>query len=125
MWKDVLSAERVKNECHYFQAVFSSVWEHVESFTRDYSKIKSSLTNLTLYDKTSIESAFTVATSIIIDEWGYVTPCQVFVEFIYFDLSSNINALIRNEYLCVCVILNDNLVNIHLNTSECYDYIHI
>ena len=65
-----------------FQIVFSSLFEYVEAFTRDYDKIKSSLNNLHLYDKTFIEAGLTAATSIIVDEWGYVTPCQVTQIFI-------------------------------------------
>lgn len=47
------------------------------SFTRDYDKIRTALTKIEEYNKTCIESALTGVGSLILDEWGSSTQCQV------------------------------------------------
>ncbi|XP_074650578.1 integrator complex subunit 14-like [Tubulanus polymorphus] len=57
--------------------VFSSLWEQVVGFTRDYESIKTALNKLEEYDKTAIVPALGGVTGLILDEWGSATACQV------------------------------------------------
>jgi hypothetical protein len=57
--------------------VFSSLWEQTVPFTRDIESIKTALTKVEEYDKTNIVSALAGVNSLVVDEWGASTPCQV------------------------------------------------
>ncbi|XP_051166296.1 integrator complex subunit 14 [Leptopilina boulardi] len=57
--------------------VFSSLYEVICPFTRDYDQIRSQLQNIEECDKTCIETALLGVNSIIMSEWGNSTACQV------------------------------------------------
>ncbi|EDV26504.1 von Willebrand factor A domain-containing protein 9 [Trichoplax sp. H2] len=57
--------------------VFSSLWEEIVPFTRDYELLKSKLSKAETYDKTCFASAFEAARSVISDGWGPSTPFHV------------------------------------------------
>ncbi|KAM4618390.1 integrator complex subunit 14 [Polymixia lowei] len=56
---------------------FSSLWEHLVPFTRDYNALQEALSNLEDYDKTCVESALHGVSNIVQQEWGSSCPCQV------------------------------------------------
>ncbi|KAG5839540.1 hypothetical protein ANANG_G00206040 [Anguilla anguilla] len=56
---------------------FSSLWEVMVPFTRDYNTLQESLSNLEDYDKTCLESALQGVSNIVQQEWGSACPCQV------------------------------------------------
>ncbi|XP_043933919.1 integrator complex subunit 14 isoform X2 [Protopterus annectens] len=56
---------------------FSSLWELMVPFTRDYNTLQESLNNLEDYDKTCLESALGGVNSIVHQEWGASVPCQL------------------------------------------------
>ena len=59
------------------QVVFSSLWEQIVPFTRDYDLIKAALNKVEEFNKTCLETALTGITSLVMEEWGYSVPCQV------------------------------------------------
>uniref|UniRef100_H2UGI6 Integrator complex subunit 14 n=1 Tax=Takifugu rubripes TaxID=31033 RepID=H2UGI6_TAKRU len=56
---------------------FSSLWELLVPFTRDYNALQEALSNLDDYDKTCVESALQGVNSVVQQEWGNACPCQV------------------------------------------------
>ncbi|XP_061531911.1 integrator complex subunit 14 isoform X1 [Phycodurus eques] len=56
---------------------FSSLWELLVPFTRDYNALQDALSNLEDYDKTCVESALNGVSSVVQQEWGSACPCQV------------------------------------------------
>ncbi|KAI5634754.1 von willebrand factor type A domain-containing protein [Phthorimaea operculella] len=56
---------------------FSSAYEVVVPFTRDYDSIRAKLPVLEEGDKTCIEQALAGVNQLILNEWGYQTPVQV------------------------------------------------
>ncbi|KAJ2946370.1 hypothetical protein O0L34_g12408 [Tuta absoluta] len=56
---------------------FSSAYEVVVPFTRDYDSIRAKLPLLEEGDKTCIEQALSGVNQLILNEWGYQTPVQV------------------------------------------------
>ncbi|XP_048887206.1 integrator complex subunit 14 isoform X2 [Brienomyrus brachyistius] len=56
---------------------FSSLWELMVPFTRDYNTLQEALNNLEDYDKTCLESALQGVSNIVQQEWGSGCPCQV------------------------------------------------
>ncbi|MCJ8733312.1 hypothetical protein PDJAM_G00221820 [Pangasius djambal] len=56
---------------------FSSLWELLVPFTRDYNTLQEALSNLEDYDKTCLESALQGVSNIVQQEWGSTCPCQV------------------------------------------------
>ncbi|XP_071439840.1 integrator complex subunit 14 isoform X1 [Hetaerina americana] len=56
---------------------FSSLYEIVSPFTRDFDLIKAKLQQLEEFDKTCIETALHGVNSLVLEEWGSITPCQV------------------------------------------------
>ncbi|XP_059809138.1 integrator complex subunit 14 isoform X3 [Hypanus sabinus] len=56
---------------------FSSLWELMVPFTRDYNALQEALTTMDDYDKTCLESALVGVSNIVQDEWGACIPCQV------------------------------------------------
>ncbi|CAG2068112.1 unnamed protein product [Timema podura] len=56
---------------------FSSLYEIISPFTRDFESIKQKLQQLEEYDKTSIETALHGVNRLVLGEWGSATPCQV------------------------------------------------
>ncbi|XP_063304845.1 integrator complex subunit 14 [Pelobates fuscus] len=57
--------------------VFSSLWELMVPFTRDYNTLQEALSNIDDYDKTCLESALQGVSSVVQQEWGALTPCQI------------------------------------------------
>lgn len=65
-------------QIHYkFQIVFSSLYEVVCPFTRDYDSIRAKLQTIEEWDKTYIEGALHGVNNVIMAEWGNATACQV------------------------------------------------
>ncbi|MBN3281478.1 INT14 protein, partial [Polyodon spathula] len=56
---------------------FSSLWELVVPFTRDYNTLQEALSNLEDYDKTCLEAALQGVSNVVQQEWGGAFPCQV------------------------------------------------
>ncbi|XP_051513070.1 integrator complex subunit 14-like isoform X2 [Myxocyprinus asiaticus] len=56
---------------------FSSLWELLVPFTRDYNTLQEALNNLEDYDKTFLESALQGVSNIVQQEWGTSCPCQL------------------------------------------------
>uniref|UniRef100_A0A672YC54 Integrator complex subunit 14 n=1 Tax=Sphaeramia orbicularis TaxID=375764 RepID=A0A672YC54_9TELE len=56
---------------------FSSLWELLVPFTRDYNALQEALSNLEDYDKTCVESALHGVNNVVQQEWGNACPCQL------------------------------------------------
>lgn len=56
---------------------FSSLWEIVVRFTRDYDALKEGCLNVDTYDKTFIGNALNGVSNLVIDEWGCSVPVQL------------------------------------------------
>ncbi|KAF4526527.1 hypothetical protein B566_EDAN005894 [Ephemera danica] len=56
---------------------FSSLYDVLCPFTRDFDLLRSKLNNLEEFDKTCLEVALHGVNSLVLDEWGTGTPCQV------------------------------------------------
>lgn len=64
---------------------FSSLYEIVSSFTRDYDTVRSKLHAIEERDKTCLAAALHGVTALINEEWGQNTPCHVhFIPSFYF-----------------------------------------
>ncbi|KAL7293911.1 hypothetical protein TKK_0012642 [Trichogramma kaykai] len=82
-----LALQGINTILHYLQnnsklefvalMTFSSMYEILCPFTRDYELIRSKLQNIEECDKTSIETALHGVKTLVISEWGSSTPCQV------------------------------------------------
>ena len=59
------------------QVVFSYLWEQIVPFTREFESVKTALNQIEDYSKTCLEPVLTGLSSLVIDEWGIVTPTQV------------------------------------------------
>ena len=59
--------------------IFSSLYEVVSSFTRDYDSVRLKLQNIEDRDKTSLEAALNGVSNLINEEWGQNTPCHVII----------------------------------------------
>ncbi|KAE8618451.1 hypothetical protein XENTR_v10009387 [Xenopus tropicalis] len=57
--------------------VFSSLWELMVPFTRDYNTLQEALSNIDDYDKTCLESALQGVSSVVQQEWGASIPSQI------------------------------------------------
>lgn len=56
---------------------FSSLYEVVVPFTRDYDSIRSKMQHIEEGDKTCIEQALHGINHLVLNEWGYQTPVQI------------------------------------------------
>uniref|UniRef100_A0A4W4HDL3 Integrator complex subunit 14 n=1 Tax=Electrophorus electricus TaxID=8005 RepID=A0A4W4HDL3_ELEEL len=56
---------------------FSSLWELMVPFTRDYNALQEALSNLEDFDKTCLELALQGVSTIMQQEWGSACPCQL------------------------------------------------
>jgi len=56
---------------------FSSLWEIVVPFTRDYQALKQGCITVDVYDKTNFDNGFSGVVGHVIEEWGTSVPCQV------------------------------------------------
>jgi hypothetical protein len=72
----------------FFQVAFSSLYEIVSPFTRDFDALKLKLQQLEEYDKTCIETALHGVNRLVLGEWGSATPCQVRVYEDYTHLTT-------------------------------------
>jgi len=59
------------------QVIFSSLYQQVVPFTRDYSEIRSALGKLEEFNKTCITVALAGVDQLLCDEWGCSSHCQV------------------------------------------------
>jgi len=58
---------------------FSSLWESLAPFTRDYQLIREKLKSCTVVDKTCLEAGLIGAAASVTDDWDSGTPVQVIV----------------------------------------------
>uniref|UniRef100_A0A8C2GRV1 Integrator complex subunit 14 n=1 Tax=Cyprinus carpio TaxID=7962 RepID=A0A8C2GRV1_CYPCA len=56
---------------------FSSLWELLVPFSRDYNTLQEALNNLEDYDKTCLEAALQGVSNVVQQEWGTSCPCQL------------------------------------------------
>uniref|UniRef100_A0A673FX93 Integrator complex subunit 14 n=1 Tax=Sinocyclocheilus rhinocerous TaxID=307959 RepID=A0A673FX93_9TELE len=56
---------------------FSSLWELMVPFSRDYNTLQEALNNLEDFDKTCLEAALQGVSNVVQQEWGTSCPCQV------------------------------------------------
>ncbi|XP_064474266.1 integrator complex subunit 14-like [Ornithodoros turicata] len=57
--------------------IFSSLWELVVPFTRDFELLKSGLLKVECHDRTNLQIGLEGARQVVLDEWGSSMPCQV------------------------------------------------
>ena len=57
--------------------IFSSLWEIVIPFTRDFSALKAGCLDLDVYDKTRIENALHGVQNLVMEEWGGFVPINL------------------------------------------------
>ena len=69
-------AERSKLEFTSL-VIFSSLWEIVVPFTRDFAALKAGCFSVDVYDKTRIENALQGVESLVMEEWGGVVPINI------------------------------------------------
>uniref|UniRef100_A0A8C6SER1 Integrator complex subunit 14 n=1 Tax=Neogobius melanostomus TaxID=47308 RepID=A0A8C6SER1_9GOBI len=70
---------------------FSSLWELLVPFTRDYNALQDALSNLEDYDKTCFEAALNGVSNVVQQEWGSACPCQLQMT----DAMENLEELLR------------------------------
>jgi len=63
------------------QVIFSSLYQQVVPFTRDYNEIRSALGKLEEFNKTCINVALSGVDQLLSDEWGCTSHCQVYCCF--------------------------------------------
>jgi len=61
------------------QVIFSSLYQQVVPFTRDYNEIRNALGKLEEYNKTCVDVALSGVDQLLSDEWGCTSHCQVCV----------------------------------------------
>lgn len=59
--------------------VYSTLYEIIIDFTRDYEIIKQSLHNIEHYDKANVENVLQAASSMMVTNWGNQNSCQILV----------------------------------------------
>ncbi|XP_038072885.1 integrator complex subunit 14-like isoform X2 [Patiria miniata] len=57
--------------------IFSSLWEVVVPFTRDFAELKKALLSVETFDKTNLEVALEGVRNMVVEEWGVSSPCQI------------------------------------------------
>jgi hypothetical protein len=67
----------------YYQLTFSSYYEVLCNFTRDYDALRAKLAAVEDRDKTILEAALHGVSALISEEWGQNTPCHVSKTYIY------------------------------------------
>lgn len=60
-----------------FQLVYSSKYDVLVEFTRDYDAIRQALYNIEYYDKVCLESMLQTAASMLLSNWGTQNHNQV------------------------------------------------
>lgn len=77
---------------------FSSLWEIVVRFTRDYDALKEGCMNVDTYDKTFLGNALNGVSNLVIEEWGCSVPVQlVVVTDGNFGGATSINEVLTNR----------------------------
>jgi len=71
----------------HIQVIFSSLYQQVVPFTRDYSEIRNALGKLEEFNKTCIDVALSGVDQLLSDEWGCTSHCQV--HLLFFNLFFN------------------------------------
>lgn len=66
-----------KNYLFSFQIVYSSSYETMVEFTRDYDQIRQALTKVEHYDKTCLEIVLHAINNRFQSTWGNQNYCQV------------------------------------------------
>lgn len=69
------------------QIAFSSLYDVICPFTRDFELVRSKLNNLEDYDKTCLKIALQGVNSLVLEEWGNSTLCQVQLHFYHAPLN--------------------------------------
>ena len=59
------------------QVIFSSLYQQVVPFTRDYNEIRTALGKLEEFNKTCVDVALSGVDQLLYDEWGCTSHCQV------------------------------------------------
>lgn len=57
--------------------IFSSLYEVLVKFTRDFETLKKACNTVTTYDKTIFETAFQGVETLVMEEWGAFTPVEL------------------------------------------------
>jgi len=75
---------------------FSSLYDIVSSFTRDYDSVRAKLNSIEDRDKTYLEAAFHGVNILINDEWGQNTPCHVYQTtlFLYWKIMKSLDNIL-------------------------------
>lgn len=58
---------------------FSSSFETLQTFTRDYKLLKEKLVGITFFDRTDLHAALTAIVDLVVAEWGSFAPCQIVI----------------------------------------------
>ncbi|XP_054167101.1 integrator complex subunit 14-like [Oppia nitens] len=74
--------------------VFSSLWQILSKFTRDYDQLKAALHSIELFDKTSFVNALRGVKNMVLEEWGSEMACNV---ILVTDGNAAINAHLMNS----------------------------
>ena len=61
------------------QVIFSSLYQQVVPFTRDYNEIRNALSKLEEFNKTCVDVALSGVDQLLSDEWGCASHCQVYI----------------------------------------------
>lgn len=69
--------------------VYSTLYEIIVDFTRDYEAIKQALHNIEHYDKANVENVLQAASSMMVTNWGNQNSCQILV---FTDCGIGLNA---------------------------------
>ena len=69
--------------------VFSSLWQIITKFTRDFDQLKEALQDLELFDKTKLINGLRGVKNMVVDEWGSEMSCHV---ILVTDGNATINA---------------------------------
>jgi len=70
--------------------IFSSLYEQLVPFTKDFTDIRAALTRLDEYNKTCIDSALAGVSKLVIDEWGLTPLCQVYMHLIIIYMATDL-----------------------------------
>lgn len=62
-----------------FQIVYSTLYEVIVEFTRDYELIRNALNKLEHYDKTNVENLLLSVNNLFLSTWGNQNYCQLLV----------------------------------------------
>lgn len=67
----------MSNKLIDLQMTYSSSYDVVSPFTRDFDLLKSKLGQLEEQDKSCLEPVLAGVNKLVLGEWGSATPCQV------------------------------------------------